>query len=281
MSYQQLLEILSPGKPVLDIERAVLSAPVRHLFMIGTVWYLAQNANSKPLQVLEIGSWYGASALSWAQGLHTHNAGQGSLTCVDAWAPFFNMDDHADADYAKDMEASLSTDCAYNIFLHNIKSIPQPITCQHMRGQSSNLLPQLRRNYFDVVFIDADHTYEPVKQDILNSLPLVSDGGIICGDDLNLQLHECDQDIARASGHLDFIEDPETGRKYHPGVTLAVAEIFGKASSWGGYWAMQKQGNNWKMVSLKEMPVIYPQHFSAADLHRAEEHFNDICDDLF
>jgi len=280
MSYQQLLEILSPGKPILDVERAVLSAPVRHLFMIGTIWYLAKNTTTIPLHVLEIGSWYGASALSWAQGLDVHNGGQGSLTCIDAWAPFFDMDAHAEADYANDMEAALGTDCAYNIFLHNMKSVPETISCQHMRGQSSHLLPQLRRDYFHVVFIDADHTYEPVRKDILESLPLVCDGGIICGDDLNLQLHECDQKTARANGHLDFIQDPKTGRNFHPGVTLAVAEVFGAVSSWGGYWAMQKQGDGWKPISLQCMPVIYPRHFSTNDLARAKDHFSDICEDL-
>ncbi|MBN2644205.1 MAG: class I SAM-dependent methyltransferase [Desulfuromonadaceae bacterium] len=280
MSYQKLLDILSPDRPILDVARAVLSAPVRHLFMIGTIWYLAKSAAGRPLNVLEIGSWYGASALSWAQGLACHNGGRGSVTCIDAWAPFFDMANHADADYARDMEASLASDCAYNIFLHNVKSMPASITCQHMRGQSASLLPQLRRDHFDVVFIDADHTYEPVKKDILESLPLLREGGIVCGDDLNLQLHECDPELAQQSGHLDFIPDPKTGRNYHPGVTLAVAEIFGQVSSWGGFWAMQKKNGGWQPISLKEMPVIYPQYFSAADLARAESHFADIRDNL-
>ena len=34
--------------------------------------------------------------------------------------------------------------------------------------------------------------YDPVKKDIKGSLRLVKEGGIICGDDLNLQLHEID-----------------------------------------------------------------------------------------
>ena len=55
------------------MEYAILSAPVRHVFMITTVWYLAQEKKREDMQILEIGSWVGASALSFAQGLKTHN----------------------------------------------------------------------------------------------------------------------------------------------------------------------------------------------------------------
>jgi hypothetical protein len=50
------------------------------------------------------------------------------------------------------------------------------------------------------VYIDASHEYEYVKQDILNWLPKVKLGGIICGDDYT---------------------------RGWPGVVLAVNEIFG------------------------------------------------------
>lgn len=37
----------------------------------------------------------------------------------------------------------------------------------------------------DIVFIDADHSYNGVKTDIINWLPKVKKGGIICGHDIN------------------------------------------------------------------------------------------------
>jgi len=38
---------------------------------------------------------------------------------------------------------------------------------------------------FDFIFIDADHRYEQVKKDILGSMELLSQGGIISGHDYN------------------------------------------------------------------------------------------------
>ena len=40
-------------------------------------------------------------------------------------------------------------------------------------------------HFFDIVYIDASHDYNSVKQDIATWLPLVREGGVICGDDYN------------------------------------------------------------------------------------------------
>jgi predicted O-methyltransferase YrrM len=276
MSYGKILEMLFPGKPILHTGNAILSAPVRHVFMIATIWYLKKKCGRDTVSILEIGSWFGASALSWAQGINLYYSGKGFITCVDAWAPFFNATLDKDVHYAKDMDALLESDIAYEIFMHNMKTLPKSITVQHFRGQSENLLPQLRSDVYDVVFIDANHTFDLALRDIINSQRLVKDGGIICGDDLNLQLHECDRTFVEQHADRDTAIDPTSGRKCHPGVTLAVANVLGKVSAWAGFWAMQKNGNSWNKVDLKGMPVIYPEHFPQEALQRAREHFHDV-----
>ena len=275
------IKSLDKKLPFLDHKNAVLSAPIRHLFMIGVIWYLNKNTNKNTLNILEIGSWFGASTLSWAQGLTSYAKKGSSITCVDAWQPFFDMDVHADEQYAKEMEQLLESDFAYNVFLHNMGTLHDGIKTQHFRGQSENILPQLKDSIYDVVFIDADHTYGPVKKDIKDSLRLVKEGGIICGDDLNLQLHEIDNDNAIKNKHKDFIEDPKTKRNFHPGVTVAVAEEFGEVSSWGGFWAMQKIKGNWVKFSLKNMEVVYPKHFTKDHTEKAKSHFEDIKNSLY
>jgi predicted O-methyltransferase YrrM len=271
----QILSFIAGTKPLFNADYAILSAPVRHIFMMASIWHLTKDQKRDDFKILEVGSWVGASALSFAQGLTHHNNSKGTITCVDAWKPFFDREKHHGDGYQV-MEQALGTETAYQLFSHNVSTLPSEITCQHLRGQSENILPLLRSDTFDIIFIDADHNYTPVLRDIKNSLDLVKDGGIICGDDLNLQLHEVDKDLALRHAEEDFIKDPKTNRNYHPGVTLAVAEIFGEVSSWGGFWAMQKQGSSWKKISLKGMPVHYPKHFPESALKKAEDHVNDI-----
>lgn len=275
MSNQSLLKFIAGSKPLFNAEYAILSAPVRHVFMMGCVWYLTKMHQKPDMQILEVGSWMGASALSWAQGLRLHNQGKGMITCVDAWKPFFNRDTHKNEVY-QIMEQALHSETAYQLFLHNVSTLPDSMICQHLRGQSETLLPLLREQSFDVVFIDADHAYTPVLRDIKNSLSLVKEGGIICGDDLNLQLFQVDKAETIKNAETDFIKDPKTNRNYHPGVTLAVAEVFGEVSSWGGFWAMQKKENAWHKISLKGMPVYYPEHFPENMVKKAKDHFADL-----
>lgn len=273
------IKSLDKDVPFLNHKNAVLSAPIRHLFMIGVIWFL--NKNKSTINILEIGSWFGASTLSWAQGLINYSKKNSSITCIDAWQPFFDMSHHEDEQYAKEMEQLLESDFAYNIFLHNMGTLKNKIKNQHFRGQSENILPQLKDCIYDVVFIDADHTYLPVKKDIKESLRLVSEGGIICGDDLNLQLHEIDKEYALKNKHKDFIQDPKTQKNFHPGVTLAVFEEFGEVSSWGGFWGMQKINGGWQKFSLKKMEIVYPKHFNEDHLKKAKSHFEDIKNTLY
>ena len=275
------LNTLKKGEPYFDHKNAVLSAPVRHLFMIATIWYLSQQKKIKSLSILEIGTWFGASALSWGQGLIEHSNGRGTITCIDAWKPFFDLDEHKNNKYVKEMEKLLESDLVYKVFLHNIGTLPNTITTQHFRGQSENILNLLKNESFSVIFIDADHTYKYVKKDILNSMGLVENYGIICGDDLNLQMKDVDNDNALKNINKDFVNDPKTKKNFHPGVTVAVNEIFGEVSSWGGFWAMQKIDNSWVKFSLKNMPIIFPNHFNKSNIDKAESHLNDIIDSLF
>lgn len=67
-------------------------------------------------------------------------------------------------------------------------------------AEAAELFPE---QYFDLVFIDADHSYESIKQDIHLWKPLVRKGGILSGHDY------------KAGGKFPFW-----------GVKVAVDEIF-------------------------------------------------------
>jgi hypothetical protein len=71
-----------------------------------------------------------------------------------------------------------------------------------LRASSLEAAKIFPEKYFDLVFIDSDHFYEPLKQDIESWLPLIRKGGMLSGHDY--------------------------GNRRFPGCTKAVDECFGK-----------------------------------------------------
>lgn len=53
------------------------------------------------------------------------------------------------------------------------------------RMTSSEAVEIFRDEYFDWIFIDGDHTYQAVKDDLNNYYPKIKWGGYICGHDYN------------------------------------------------------------------------------------------------
>jgi tetratricopeptide (TPR) repeat protein len=118
---------------------------------------------------------------------------------------------------------------------------------------------------FDVAFVDGNHSYSSVLKDLQNSAPLVSEQGVICGDDLELQLCQLDVEYAKENTQRDYIMDPETQTQYHPGVSLAIGEFFGEVSAWEGFWAMRKSNGRWEKIELHTttvQPSSVPQHLT-------------------
>ncbi|MDP6430525.1 MAG: class I SAM-dependent methyltransferase [Rhodospirillales bacterium] len=233
--------------------------------MMGAVWRLAQNLATDKVQILEIGSWCGASALAWGEAIQLYFGGNGKISCVDAWQPYVDLEVDAD-DNNRRMDAALRNDEPFDIFRQNIQFLPATVEIEILRGWSQDILPALPDAHYDLVYIDGDHTYAGVLSDINNSTGLLRDGGILCGDDLEMQAHQCDLSVLDAQPNVDRYYDQHLDAHYHPGVTKAVAETFGAVSAWSGFWAMEKSGQGWDRVSLKGMPPRIPGHIPAQSL---------------
>ena len=82
----------------------------------------------------------------------------------------------------------------------------------------------MQAQMFDIVYIDADHSYTSVMQDIGYWSPKVKNGGYLCG-------HDCDgyyskytpEQKADIDNHL---EDEGTSFECHPGVVKALWDCF-------------------------------------------------------
>jgi predicted O-methyltransferase YrrM len=54
-----------------------------------------------------------------------------------------------------------------------------------MQGYSYDMADKLPNNFADIVFIDADHSYEAVKKDILKYSPKLKETGLLTGHDID------------------------------------------------------------------------------------------------
>ena len=86
---------------------------------------------------------------------------------------------------------------------HLMIFFPQLYVLKMSSLKAATLFPD---QYFDLVFIDADHHYETTKADIKAWWPKIKKGGVLSGHDYSLNV---------------------TKRTHHKGVTQAVDEIFG------------------------------------------------------
>lgn len=201
-------------------------------------------------RILEVGSWAGWSAIVWAKALQDCKQKAGAVVCVDPWTSYLDLNANRAPVYGA-MAAATKRDAIMRLFYHNVRTAGYAATVHPLRGASDCCLPMLRDAWFHLVFIDGDHSYAAVKRDLENASRLVCDGGLLCGDDLELQFQDLDEARLRENLHHDYPLDSRSKERFHPGVTLAVWEFFGqRISGWDGLWAMRKVGNAWQPVNL-------------------------------
>jgi predicted O-methyltransferase YrrM len=239
-------------------------APERQVYMSAAVWL--QREGDGPLRILEVGSYMGASAITWGRAVAELTGRSATLTCVDAW------EDAETSQYetVAAMAASLKSGSCERIFRRVTSFIPQRVDVKAVKAFSDKALRELQGPY-GIIYIDACHLYEEARTDIELSKGLLADGGFICGDDLELQLHEVDVANARAMSRKDYVTDPRSGTSFHPGVTLAVGELLGEVSAYRGFWIMQKRGTAFDKVDMKGARGLLPRHWPEqryADIRR-------------
>jgi len=248
--------------------------PTRHIYMQAIVERQSARRAAEPLRILELGSWAGGSALTWAGALKRYHGGRGSVVCIDPWRPYFVPSEispgSAPGGVYQSMHDAAESGEIFELFMHNIKYSGHDDVIIPMRAESDAALPYLGDRAFDIVFVDGAHVYDSVIKDLRNCARLVDQGGIMCGDDLELQLSQVDAQNVERFKNRDFVEDPRSKIWHHPGVTKAVGEFFGEVDCWAGLWAAERTTTGWGRVELpaKERYSI-PAHLESAELQFA------------
>jgi len=118
---------------------------------------------------VEVGSWLGRSS----SFLLDNKKDTQTVTCVDTWKGSVN-------ELATNHKLATQTDI-FEIFKQNLGD--RDYTA--IRLPSVEAAEQFEDGSLDVVFIDAEHTYEAVKADIAAWRPKVKKGGYLAGHDYN------------------------------------------------------------------------------------------------
>lgn len=171
-------------------------------------------SNVKPNIAIEVGSWKGLS--TWILSKYC-----AVLYCVDTWKA---------ADSTPHMQEDARQRDIFSIFRQNLTQFNLMERVKPMMMTSMEAARIVPDGIFDLVFIDCDHIYKSVHQDIMSWLPKVRPGGILCGHDCEILWKDADRGMRNQIDQnleIDFIQDAICpGRGIHPGVTKAVHDIF-------------------------------------------------------
>jgi hypothetical protein len=121
--------------------------------------------------IAEIGCFQGRSLCSIAQLIKNKNL---NVIAIDLFT--YNSSSYTDVVWAKYF--TIKEKCQANLLKFGIADNTTLIQSDSIKAST-----QYPDNYFDLIFIDADHSYDAVKNDIIHWSPKLKQGGIIAGHD--------------------------------------------------------------------------------------------------
>jgi hypothetical protein len=169
-------------------------------------------------RMAEVVSWLGnGSTQVFLRALEPFSDAE--LHCIDTWRGNANVQRHLDIVQQYDV---------YGTFLDNVARSGTATKMLPTRMDSLTATATFGNGSFDLVFIDADHSYEAVKADISAWRSKVKPGGILCGHDCELRTTLGNRPILLANATRDVCEiEGGAFRHVHPGAVLAVNEALG------------------------------------------------------
>ena len=147
----------------------------------------------KPRNFLEIGIFHGVTSRNVCELLYIIHGDNFKFTGIDL---FSNVESKLNDEIAPKTEFSnpLKT-IYYNYFLkldpYSYESVIRLLkkfsnNVNIIKGDSNQVLKNIKPLLFDYVFLDGGHKYETVKNDLINLTEIIHNNGIILCDDYNL-----------------------------------------------------------------------------------------------
>jgi len=140
------------------------------IYRVSNMWFdVIPNMNT-PIKYLEIGTFYGANAIS-VNYSYAQNP-ESEIHCIDPW------EDYSDYPEYKNEQNKI-----YNDFMSNINSCEFKDKFKIHRGYSNVKLLEFKDDYFDIIYIDGNHEPEYIIEDAVLSFRKLKPGGFMIFDD--------------------------------------------------------------------------------------------------
>ena len=120
--------------------------------------------------IVELGVWKGRSI---SEILDICRVNKNEVVAVDHWHPDPNDEYYAEAHY-KDI---------YQVFMQNLELLGHRDTVRILKEDTAQAANYFEDGSVDLVFVDADHSHEAVKRDLLAWIPKIKKGGVLFGHD--------------------------------------------------------------------------------------------------
>ncbi len=147
--------------------------------------------DNKPINYLEIGTFYGANLFSVLNTYGKHK--ESKLYAIDPWI-----------DYNSYPEYKTKQTDIYNTFLRNLDRCSEKEKINVIRGFSHEKIPLLQDDFFDIIYIDGNHEPEYILEDAVLSFRKLKSKGYIIFDDYNwVDSNETDKDNHNTKHGID------------------------------------------------------------------------------
>lgn len=169
---------------------------------------LIEKIAKKDMVIGEVGSWTGFSTSMLGAKAQEHD---GKAYAID-W-----FKGSSDSNLTEDRYIS-----PRDILEYNLKNVGVMDFVTVVEKASKDAVSEFEDEFFDFFFIDADHKYGSVKEDIELWYPKVKKGGILCGHDCEFIIKDWNEFKSNLK-NIDFLQA-------HMGVIEAVSERFPEAN---------------------------------------------------
>ena len=145
--------------------------------------HLKTHFSNNSINVVEIGARYGESSKVILENLNVDK-----YIIIDQYTSY---EEYSGDGFNKIMSDD-NDDKIFNETKNKLESLHNNMVFYRTFSTDVNTINAIENNSIDLIFIDGNHTYKYVLEDLENYYPKLNKNGIICGDDFFMRTHEND-----------------------------------------------------------------------------------------